>query len=85
MKSETIEVLQEKMQNAANRVIEILDSGKPIEQSVEPQLSTGTNDGSTIFKISRKLRRKIRKCKVRNCQLVMMLSSLNLMMKEKSI
>lgn len=48
--SETIEVLQEKMQNAVDRDIEILDSGKPVEQSLEPQLSIGTNDEAREYK-----------------------------------
>ncbi|XP_018623689.1 BAG family molecular chaperone regulator 6 isoform X2 [Nicotiana tomentosiformis] len=41
---ETTEVLQEKMQNAVERDIEILDSKKPTELSAEPQLSTATID-----------------------------------------
>ncbi|MCD7460749.1 hypothetical protein HAX54_044330 [Datura stramonium] len=42
--SETVEILQEKTQNSVDRDIEILDSGKNIEQSAEPQLSSVTND-----------------------------------------
>ncbi|KAJ8573097.1 hypothetical protein K7X08_009608 [Anisodus acutangulus] len=41
--SETVEILQEKMQNAVDRNIEILDSGKTEEQSAEPQLSAVTS------------------------------------------
>ncbi|OIT07376.1 PREDICTED: BAG family molecular chaperone regulator 6 [Nicotiana attenuata] len=41
---ETTEVLQEKMQNAVERDIEILNSKNPIELSAEPQLSTATID-----------------------------------------
>ncbi|XP_015060614.1 BAG family molecular chaperone regulator 6 [Solanum pennellii] len=52
--SETIEVLQEKMQNAVDRDIEILDSGKPVEQSLELQLSIGTNDEAREYHIQDK-------------------------------
>ncbi len=52
--SETVEVLQEKMQNAVDKDIEILDSGKPVEKSVEPQLSTGTNDEAREYHIQDK-------------------------------
>ena len=41
---EIIAGLQEKMQNAVDNDTEILDSGKTMEQTAEPQLSTITND-----------------------------------------
>ncbi|CAN4111509.1 unnamed protein product [Withania somnifera] len=52
--SGTTEVLQEKMQNAIDRDIEVLDSGKPIEQSTEPQLSTVSNDNVQVNQVQDK-------------------------------
>lgn len=52
--SETVGVLKEKMQNAIDRDIEIVDSGKNIEQSSEPQLYAATNDEAQEYHIQDK-------------------------------